>query len=320
MVTTGMTGALRSAFASPAPVAARWRAVHTLAYPAWCSALVHGLFAGRPAKTWVVVMYSLCLLAVLGAIALRAAPQPFKRRVAAQVLALLSPGARGAAGRERPSRRDAAAAPLPGANASLLGEVAGVPAQRSRPPQEPRMPAPSPPLYEAPAPPSSVPSANASASAATGSSASSARPTGAGLGMAAAYRAVSMPPPPFPEELPGTFPDDFRAAESTYAESQLPLDLQPTETLPRMDDGSGTGRWPTPSPPPPAEAPPSAYDPLTDTLYGGTATYPAYDDSYDPYANYGDNPAADPLTDPLTGPFQAPSSGEPWNAPTGGRK
>ena len=47
MIFMGITGALRSAFASPAPVAARWRAMHMLAYPAWCAALVHGLYAGR---------------------------------------------------------------------------------------------------------------------------------------------------------------------------------------------------------------------------------------------------------------------------------
>lgn len=51
MVFTAITGALRSAFASPAPVAARWRAMHMLAYPAWCCALVHGLYAGRAVKS-----------------------------------------------------------------------------------------------------------------------------------------------------------------------------------------------------------------------------------------------------------------------------
>ena len=50
MIFVGITGALRNQFASPAPVAARWRAMHALAYPAWCSALIHGLYAGRAAK------------------------------------------------------------------------------------------------------------------------------------------------------------------------------------------------------------------------------------------------------------------------------
>ncbi|MEU1023559.1 hypothetical protein ABZ366_16010, partial [Streptomyces sp. NPDC005904] len=91
MVVTGVTGALRSAFASPARVASRWRALHTLAYPAWCAALVHGLYAGRPPKPWVITMYCLCLVAVAGAVALRAAPPPVKREVAARLLALLEP-------------------------------------------------------------------------------------------------------------------------------------------------------------------------------------------------------------------------------------
>ncbi|MDX6362737.1 MAG: hypothetical protein QOC85_1747, partial [Streptomyces sp.] len=92
MIFTAITGALRSAFASPAPVAARWRAVHMLAYPAWCAALVHGLYAGRPAKTYVTVLYSLCLVAVMGALALRSASGPFKRKVADRILAILGEG------------------------------------------------------------------------------------------------------------------------------------------------------------------------------------------------------------------------------------
>ncbi|MFI7007433.1 hypothetical protein [Streptomyces sp. NPDC050145] len=92
MVTTGVTGALRSSMASPARLAARWRATHMLAYPAWCLALIHGLYAGRPPKTYVVVLYVLCLVAVAAAVALRAAPPPVKRAVAARILALLAPG------------------------------------------------------------------------------------------------------------------------------------------------------------------------------------------------------------------------------------
>ncbi|MFE0175049.1 hypothetical protein ACFWZ2_22265 [Streptomyces sp. NPDC059002] len=117
MVLTGVTGALRSAFASPARVASRWRALHMLAYPAWCAALVHGLYAGRPPKPWVIALYCLCLAAVAGAVALRAAPPPVKRKVAARILALLEP--EGAAPpREEPSVRDTASAPLPGTTAA----------------------------------------------------------------------------------------------------------------------------------------------------------------------------------------------------------
>jgi hypothetical protein len=42
MIFVGITGALRNQFAAPAVVAARWRAMHMLAYPALCAALVLG--------------------------------------------------------------------------------------------------------------------------------------------------------------------------------------------------------------------------------------------------------------------------------------
>ncbi|MFF3976755.1 hypothetical protein [Streptomyces sp. NPDC001828] len=87
MVLTAATGAMRSAFATPGRVAGRWRAVHMLAYPAWCSALVHGLYAGRPPAGWVVAMYALSLAGVAGALAVRALPRPVKRRIAARLAA-----------------------------------------------------------------------------------------------------------------------------------------------------------------------------------------------------------------------------------------
>ncbi|NEA04428.1 cytochrome b/b6 domain-containing protein, partial [Streptomyces sp. SID10116] len=70
-------------------------------------------------------------------------------------------------------------------------------------------------------------------------------------------------------------------------------------------------RWPAPSPPPPAESPYVAPQPTYDT-----APQPVYDASYDAPLD----PAYDrgPATEPLHRPFQAPSSGEPWNAATGG--
>ncbi|WP_246201472.1 cytochrome b/b6 domain-containing protein [Streptomyces alboniger] len=113
MVATSVTGALRSAFASPARIASRWRSLHMLAYPAWCAALIHGLYAGRPPKPWVITLYCLCLVAVAGAVALRAAPPPIKRMVASRILALLEPD-RGAPPRGRPPTRDTASSPLPG--------------------------------------------------------------------------------------------------------------------------------------------------------------------------------------------------------------
>lgn len=110
MVVTAATGALRSAFAHPSPaatrlgqslgspreaggIAGRWRALHALAYPTWCAALVHGLYAGRAPATWVVVMYSLCLTAVAGALCLRLLPRPTKRRITDRITALMSPDA-----------------------------------------------------------------------------------------------------------------------------------------------------------------------------------------------------------------------------------
>ncbi|MER5563514.1 hypothetical protein ACWCWQ_27860 [Streptomyces sp. NPDC001571] len=88
MVLTAATGAMRSAFATPGRIASRWRAVHMLAYPAWCSALVHGLYAGRPPAGWVVAMYALSLAGVAGALAVRALPRPVKRRIAARLAAV----------------------------------------------------------------------------------------------------------------------------------------------------------------------------------------------------------------------------------------
>jgi hypothetical protein len=48
-----------------------WRSVHAISYLMWPIALVHGLSAGRPAATWVIVSYVLCVLAVLIGLAVR---------------------------------------------------------------------------------------------------------------------------------------------------------------------------------------------------------------------------------------------------------
>ncbi|MFD3514522.1 hypothetical protein [Streptomyces sp. NPDC058657] len=86
MVVAAATGALRSAFATPGSVPGRWRALHMLAYPAWCAALVHGLFSGRPADAWVVTMYALCLASVAAALSLRLLPARLKRSIVARAL------------------------------------------------------------------------------------------------------------------------------------------------------------------------------------------------------------------------------------------
>ncbi|MEV2243986.1 hypothetical protein [Streptomyces sp. NPDC049970] len=111
MIVTAATGAMRSAFATPGRIAGRWRALHALAYPAWCSALVHGLYAGRQPATWVVVMYILCLLAVAAALCLRLLPGPAKRLVTELITDLI-----GSDGPPQTSDTVVRSSPLPGAD------------------------------------------------------------------------------------------------------------------------------------------------------------------------------------------------------------
>ncbi|QFR02543.1 cytochrome b/b6 domain-containing protein [Streptomyces phaeolivaceus] len=344
MIFVAITGALRSNFASPAPVAARWRAMHMMAYPAWCFALVHGLYAGREAKPIFVTLYSIGLVAVAAALLLRAAPRSVKNQVIEQITGILGtggqrppevdglmqsrsalqsvdePGGRREGGRreggqreggqreggQRDQMRDTGQFPLPGFGGGQGNPPLGDPL---------------------------VPPQRAGAAAAD-----------SGPGFAAAYRAVSMTP---------------RAAEPTapyLTQQQPPLDMQPTQAMPRMDDGSTTGstRWPAPSPPPVGEAPPSSYDPMQDTFAGqplggqsfqgqaypgqayqgetyntganpvvsetsyGTAETNAPYGTYNPNDTYNSGPA----TDALSGydDYNQPGSGEPWNAPSGGFK
>jgi len=296
MIFVGVTGALRNRFASPAPVAARWRAMHMLAYPAWCAALVHGLFAGRAAKPFFMISYELCLVAVAGALALRAAPRPFKRKVADRLAVLL--------GNEPVSARaeelDASRARAAETSSALPGyEKARAP----KPSPADTMTTPAAPYYEAPAARTMTPeSAN---------------------GFAAAYRTVT------PQQQRGQQP---YAADQT-ARMDLPLDMQATEAIPRVDGGNTSGSWPVPSPPPVGEAPPSAYDPMQDTGYniptygnpgaGGYAGSDVYDTgetnaaygTYNPNDTYNSGPANEPSPGAS---FDAPGSGEPWNTPSGG--
>ncbi|MXM61993.1 cytochrome b/b6 domain-containing protein [Streptomyces sp. HUCO-GS316] len=287
MIFVGITGALRNQFASPAPVAARWRTMHMLAYPAWCAALLHGLFAGRPAKTFFMVSYELCVIGVAAALALRAAPRPFKRKVADRIIAILGT-------EERPGREDLEASRARVAESALPGYET----QRAA---QPRASAP---RYEAPAQPAAPEPAN---------------------GFAAAYRAVSTPQRP---------QQPFGADQT--ARMDLPLDMQATEAMPRVDNGGGaSGSWPIPSPPPVGEAPRSSYDPLQDTGYNipaygnpGTNGYGGRDvydtgESNTLYGTYNQNDTynSGPATEPSPGApydFEAPGSGEPWNMPSGG--
>jgi len=162
MVFVAITGVLRNRFASPAPVAARWRAMHMLAYPAWCAALVHGLYAGRAAKPIFLILYGLSLLGVMAALVVRASPPRVKRRIADRITALLGTDQqREREGRLEESRARAAEQPLPGYG----GPRASAPRGEGRPRGER-------PLYE------------------TAERAPAPEPAG---GFAAAYRAVSTP-------------------------------------------------------------------------------------------------------------------------------
>lgn len=129
MIFVGVTGALRNRFATPAPVASRWRAMHMLAYPAWCLALLHGLYAGRAAKPLFTILYGLSVLGVMAALALRAAPRPVKRRVADRIAAFFGTAERNTREDLEESRSRATAAALPG----YEGPAASGPRGTSRP-------------------------------------------------------------------------------------------------------------------------------------------------------------------------------------------
>lgn len=264
MVVAAATGALRSAFASPGKVAGRWRALHALSYPAWCAALVHGLYAGRPPAAWVVVMYGLSLVAVAAVLGLRMLPPPVKRRITELVTALIKPDAVPAA--PDPARREA---PLPGADTAELSAeygagpgrpVRGTPLPSSFERPRTTLPAPAPPLYEAP-----PRSADRLADPFPG------RPgglTGPGPGIAAGYRAVSpaaratdrrqrsgrwpapSPAPPVPAG-PAHPPYTVRPAHPPYTVHEPPTGAA-TAPLPAVGD---TAPLPGPFYPPPAGEP-----------------------------------------------------------------
>ncbi|WP_329276933.1 ferric reductase-like transmembrane domain-containing protein [Streptomyces sp. NBC_01451] len=296
MIFTAFTGALRSRFASPAPVAARWRAMHMLAYPAWCFALVHGLYAGRQAKPIFTILYSLSLVAVIAALALRSAPRPFKRKVAAQIMAIL--GSQERPGREGldASRARLGESSLPGYENQSAGRPArgdsGIPPQRSAPSASP--------LYDVPA-------------------SRTMTPEPAQDGFAAAYRAVTPP-----------------RTQDSYMDQTARMDIQSTEAMPRMDGStSGSWPIPSPPPvgeAPVSAYDPMNDTGYNIPAYGnpGTAAYGTSDvyntgESNAAYGTYNANDTynSGPATDTNPGAsydFDAPGSGEPWNAPSGGFK
>ncbi|MFD5199705.1 hypothetical protein ACFWM7_05985 [Streptomyces sp. NPDC058375] len=370
MVVTATTGALRSAFAHPSPkaarlgqslgsprdtggIAGRWRAVHALAYPAWCAALIHGLYAGRAPATWVVVMYGLCLAGVAGALCLRLLPRPTKRRIADRVAELLGQGP------------PAAPDPVLRESSSSPGEPWSDPAAWSETDRDVRGTPVRPRTLSAPIPPAAPPP-----TAIPGSLHEAPTETLYG-GRPPLYEPPLYEPPPRsadriafgpPEELPG---QGRRKAGPGSGTGPGP---GPGITAGYRAVSLGGGppltpetRWPSPSPAPPAQAhhgPPPRQDPPAHTAqehthtaqehtyaapehpygappyetqeYGTTPEYgtPAYrfpehvgtpaDDDTAATAPI-TSPFAAPRAEPGAGPFTAPPAGEPWHAPAGDR-
>lgn len=303
MVFVGVTGALRNQFASPAPVAARWRAMHMLAYPAWCAALIHGLFAGRPAKPFFMISYELCVVAVGAALALRAAPRPVKRKVADRIARVIGndPGIR----EDLEESRARAGSSLPGYENTRGGRSRDErPARGGRPGPLPGMPSQPP---------------------------SAAETTG---GFAAAYRAVS------PNRGQQPYAGDQNSRRDVPFDLQ-PTEAIPRVDGP--GSGTGSWPIPSPPPvgeAPPSSYDPlndTGYNiPLYDN--SGAAGYAANpsgygsSDVYDTsetnavFGTYNQNDTynnSGPASETLPGSsydFDAPGPGEPWNTPSGGFK
>ncbi|MFC8842398.1 cytochrome b/b6 domain-containing protein [Streptomyces griseoincarnatus] len=293
MIFVAITGVLRNRFASPAEVAARWRAVHMLAYPAWCAALVHGLYAGRAAKPVFLVLYGLSLLGVFAALMLRASPRPVKRMVADRLTSLLGldqqPGSRLEEARAR------------NAESALPGYGGGSARDDGRPRAE-RPPYDAPDQAPAPEP------AN---------------------GFAAAYRAVS--PRQFAAQDPITDATarmempDLQATEaiprvdppsSTSGSWPIPSPPPVGEAPPSAYDPLNDTGYNIP-----------AYDNSVASGYGSSDVYDTAETNtlygtYNPGDTYNSGPANAPTPGVPSSSydFDAPGSGEPWNTPSGGFK
>ncbi|GGQ20183.1 ferric reductase-like transmembrane domain-containing protein [Streptomyces pseudogriseolus] len=295
MIFVAITGVLRNRFASPAEVAARWRAVHMLAYPAWCAALVHGLYAGRAAKPIFMILYGLSLLGVFAALVLRASPRPVKRKVADRITSMLGltdqqPGSRPEEARARNAE-------------SVLPGYGGGDARDDRRGRSER------PSFDAPSPMPAPEPAN---------------------GFAAAYRAVSTPPRqsagnPLTDATARMEMPDLQATEAiprvdtpSSTSGSWPIPSPPPVgeappsaydplndtgyTIPTYDNSVGSGYGSS-----------DVYDTAeTNTLYG----------TYNPGDTYNSGPANAPTPGVPSSSydFGAPGSGEPWNTPSGGFK
>ncbi|MFD8735630.1 cytochrome b/b6 domain-containing protein [Streptomyces sp. NPDC059618] len=289
MIFVGITGALRNQFAAPAVVAARWRAMHMLAYPALCAALVHGLFAGRAAKPFFMISYELCLVGVMAALLLRAAPNAFKHKVAARILALTGGGSARGFREELDASRAAAMESQQGAGGRSERRSAGAEAPRKERKE------------------SSSTLFGAQAAADT-------------AGFAAAYRTVATPgdapaapgtqqfPMPVNAQPTETFPRVGNgAAQGAWPVPQgAPVGEAPASAYdPLQDTGYTTPVY-------------------GNSAAGGYGTSDVYNtgETNTSYRTYNTNDTYDsgPTTDVLPGAFDAPGSGESWNAPSGGFK
>ncbi|MGW2020225.1 hypothetical protein [Streptomyces sp. NPDC001927] len=286
MVVTAATGALRSTLAGRSRFAARWRPLHMLAYPAWCFALVHGLYAGRPAATWVLVMYCLALTAVAAAVSLRMLPAPVQRELVDRVAGLLAslegrtrrPGPDRTA--ERPEGPESAESPASPPAAPVPEEPATLSAE----------------WLDRPAP--GVPGGFSAAYRAVSRAIAEPRPDQAPY-VTQSVPYASEPTPYQPEATPyQPEPTPYAAAADPVGPAPLAERVPLTEEIPVVPEPPRRpGFWPAPSPPMPTYAAPAP----TPT-YGAPASMPTY----------GAPPPAPTYASP-------PPAGEPWTAPSGER-
>ncbi|MFD8816047.1 cytochrome b/b6 domain-containing protein [Streptomyces sp. NPDC059627] len=283
MIFVGVTGALRSNFAAPAVVAARWRAMHMLAYPSWCAALIHGLYAGRAAKPFFMISYDLCLVGVMAALALRAAPRPFKRRVADRLVSVFGSS-------ERPELDDLDASRARMSESSLPGYDT----MRER---EPR--------------PSRADTATSQSNPLFPSGAAAAPGPEPASGFAAAYRATSMPGQPQSPFAAGQTARMERVDGPSSTSGSWPIPSPPpvgeaprSAYDPLQDTGYNI----------PAYGNPGTGGTVGRDVYDTGETNARYG-TYNSNDTYNSGPANEP---PPGASFDAPGSGEPWNTPSGG--
>ncbi|MFJ1645632.1 hypothetical protein [Streptomyces sp. NPDC088258] len=328
MVVAATTGAARSVFSLPGTFAYKWRAIHMVAYPAWCFAMVHGLFTGRPAATYVTVMYSTVMIGVAGVVSLRLLPGETQRRLAERVISVT--GAEADPRESRATRRDLLADPLPGATgippqreyrpgrergSAVPTPSGGVPLDAPRTP--PRLPAPSPPLYEATRPmadplprPGADPLADTFIAPRGGQAFTGPESDGtdSGTGLSAGYRAVARggdatarmpvtPGAPAGSRRGGPPGGDIPLAERVLMTDEIPV-------VQNEPAGRG-GSWPAPMPPPPGQA------------FAQPAPAPYDTGAVPPYGTGGNQPygaGADPRPyDTGAAPRYDPAAGQPYD-------